>query len=72
MTLKARVRRVSQAFDVRGLHLDDVYHLCLQPLAAAGLPKQTPRKKVSRFVYLLYRCCCYACSFFTCLLHSHF
>ena len=33
-------------------HLDDVYFLCLQPLVAAGLPKQTPRRKVGRFVYL--------------------
>ncbi len=32
--------------------LDDVYLMCLQPLAAAGLPKQIPRRKVGRFVYL--------------------
>ena len=34
-------------------HLDDVYFLCLQPLVAAGLPKQTPRRKVGRSVYLI-------------------
>jgi len=33
-------------------HLADVYLSCLQPLAAAGLPKQIPQRKVGRSVYL--------------------